>query len=85
MSAALADELLDVVFEDELEDELEELLDEGLAFDGVSLVLLDEDSLVRLLEEAVDLEVLGEQLTKITKLNAMSTNDTIFFMNGICG
>jgi hypothetical protein len=84
----LADELLDVVLEDELEELLlldEELLDEGLAFDGVSLVLLDEDSLVRLLEEAVDLEVLGEQLTKITKLNAMSTNDTIFFMNGICG
>lgn len=84
----MADELLDVVLEDELEELLlldEELLDEGLAFDGVSLVLLDEDSLVRLLEEAVDLEVLGEQLTKITKLNAMSTNDTIFFMNGICG
>jgi hypothetical protein len=84
----LADELLDVVLEDELEELLlldEELLDEGLAFDGVSLVLLDEDSLVRLLEEAVDLKVLGEQLTKITKLNAMSTNDTIFFMNGICG
>ncbi len=84
----MADELLDVVLEDELEELLlldEELLDEGLAFDGVSLVLLDEDSLVRLLEEAVDLKVLGEQLTKITKLNAMSTNDTIFFMNGICG
>ena len=84
----MADELLDVVLEDELEELLlldEGLLDEGLAFDGGSLVLLDEDSLVRLLEEAVDLEVLGEQLTKITKLNAMSTNDTIFFMNGICG
>ena len=84
----MADELLDVVLEDELEELLlldEELLDEGLALDGVSLVLLDEDSLVRLLEEAVDLEVLGEQFTKITKLNAMSTNDTIFFMSGICG
>jgi hypothetical protein len=82
----LADELLDVVLEDELEELLlldEELLDEGLAFDGVSLVLLDEDSLVQLPEEAVDLEVLGEQLTKITKLKAISTNDTIFFMHRI--
>ncbi len=82
----MADELLDVVLEDELEELLlldEELLDEGLAFDGVSLVLLDEDSLVQLPEEAVDLEVLGEQLTKITKLKAISTNDTIFFMHRI--
>jgi hypothetical protein len=81
----LADELLDVVLEDELEELLlldEELLDEGLAFDGVSLVL-HEDSLVQLPEEAVDLEVLGEQLTKITKLKAISTNDTIFFMHRI--
>ena len=84
----MADELLDVVLEDELEELLlldEELLDEGLAFDGVSLVLLDEDSLVQLPEEAVDLEVLGEQLTKITKLKAISTNDTIFFMHRIWG